>query len=229
MKVIGYIRVSTDEQASHGHSLAAQESKLRAYAQLYELDLVEVLVDAGHSAKSMKRPGLQQALVALESGRAGGLLIAKLDRLTRSVRDLGLLLDTYFERRFSLMCVGEQLDTRTAAGRLVVNILGAVSQWEREAISERTKAALAHKRAQGHRLGAAPHEDPAALARMLELRGQGVSLRDIGLALTAEGFPTQKGGRWLPTTVKRMLDRAAEEPAHAGRPRRPITRKGECL
>lgn len=207
VKVIGYIRVSTDEQASQGHSLPAQESKLRAYADLYDLDLVDVVVDAGVSAKTLNRPGLQQALAALEAGQADGILIAKLDRLTRSVKDLGHLLESYFERRFSLMCVGEQLDTRTAAGRLVVNILGAVGQWEREAISERTKAALAHKKAQGHRLGGVPHEAPQALARMQELRVEGLSFRAIGQALDAEGFTTQKGGTWQPMTVKRMLER----------------------
>jgi len=207
VKVIGYIRVSTDEQANHGHSLAAQEAKLRAYAELYELDLVDLVVDAGQSAKTLNRPGLQQALAALEAGQAEGILIAKLDRLTRSVRDLGHLLEVYFERRFQLMCVAEQLDTRSAAGRLVANILAAVGQWEREAIGERTRTALQHKKAQGCKLGAPAFSDAAAVARMRELRAAGVSFRAVCEALTAEGFQTQKGAPWRPGVVQAILAR----------------------
>ena len=88
-KAIGYIRVSTDRQADHGVSLEAQKAKLTAYAALYDLELVEVIVDPGASAKTLKRPGLQRALQLLRQGQATALLVAKLDRLTRSVKDLG--------------------------------------------------------------------------------------------------------------------------------------------
>lgn len=129
MQVIGYTRVSTEEQAREGVSLAAQEAKLRAYAELYELDLVEVVIDAGQSAKTLARPGLQAALAGLEGGRAQGLVVAKLDRLTRSVRDLGTLLETYFKSRFNLLSVADQVDTRSAAGRFVLSLLTSVAEW----------------------------------------------------------------------------------------------------
>ena len=88
-RAVGYIRVSTDKQVDHGVSLEAQRTKLEAYAALYDIELVAVIVDAGVSAKTLQRPGLQQALGMLRHGEADALLVAKLDRLTRSVKDLG--------------------------------------------------------------------------------------------------------------------------------------------
>jgi DNA invertase Pin-like site-specific DNA recombinase len=143
-RVVAYVRVSTEQQAEQGLSLDAQQAKLTAYALLYDLDLVAVEVDAGVSAKTLQRPALQRALGALKAGQAKALLVVKLDRLTRSVKDLGVLVETYFlAGTWSLMSVSEQIDTRTAAGRMVLNTLAAVSQWEPEAIGERTAQAMA--------------------------------------------------------------------------------------
>jgi DNA invertase Pin-like site-specific DNA recombinase len=114
-----------------------------------------VIEDAGLSAKTLDRPGLQTALAMLKTGQAAGLVIAKLDRLTRSVRDLGALIEGPFAAgKAALLSVSEQIDTRTAGGRLVLNILGSVSQWEREVIGERTAAALQHKKTRAS--GSAP-------------------------------------------------------------------------
>jgi DNA invertase Pin-like site-specific DNA recombinase len=139
-------------------SLEAQDAKIRAYSALYGLNLVEVIVDAGASAKTLDRPGLARALGMLHSGAAQALLVVKLDRLTRSVRDLGTLVEEYFDDPSgpALLSVSDQIDTRTAAGRLVLNVLGAVSQWEREAIGERTSAAMRHMAAKGEYVGGAP-------------------------------------------------------------------------
>ena len=154
MKVIGYTRVSTDEQADKGQSLAAQRVKVEAYCKLYDLELVEMIEDAGQSGKTLKRDGLQRALMMLRKGTAEGIVIAKLDRLTRSVVDGGTLIADYFgEKGHELFSVGDHINTRTAAGRLVLNVLLSVSQWEREAIGERTRDALQHKIANGERCG----------------------------------------------------------------------------
>src|SRR5256712_4472350 len=156
-KTIAYLRVSTDKQADRGVSLDAQRAKLRAYAELYELDLREVVIDAGESAKSLDRPGLQRALAMLKSGEAEAFLVVKLDRLTRSVVDLGTLVERYFSPgKAALLSVGEQIDTRSAAGRLVLNVLASVSQWERETIGERTAVAMQHKAEQGEYCGGDP-------------------------------------------------------------------------
>ena len=212
MKVIGYARVSTDEQASHGHSLAAQEAKLRAYAGLYELELVQVVVDAGQSAKTLKRPGLQQVLSALRACHAEGILVAKLDRLTRSVRDLGILLDDYFAKGVSLLAVAEQVDTRSATGRMMLNLMTTMAQWEREVIGERTSAALQHLKRTGRRLGQtvleASDQGARAAARARALRAEGRTLRCIATALHAEGYPTKRGGVWAPEQVRLLLSRA---------------------
>ena len=88
---------------------------MKAYAQLYELELLEVIADAGESAKSLERPGLQEALAMLKAKEADALLVVKLDRLTRSVRDLGHLVEKYFAPgKAALLSVGEQIDTRSA-------------------------------------------------------------------------------------------------------------------
>ncbi len=216
MKVIGYIRVSTDEQAQGGHSLGAQRAKLEQYAALYDMELVDVVVDAGVSAKTLDRPGLHQALAALKSGKAEGILVAKLDRLTRSVKDLGALLEGYFASKFALLSVADQIDTSTAAGRLVLNVLTSVAQWEREAIGERTSAALRHKIANGEHVGApalgfevrdgklVENEDESqTLSRISELRAAGHTFRQIAATLTVEGFRTKRGANWNPGTVQR--------------------------
>src|SRR3954451_21906452 len=153
MRSIGDVRVSTERQADRGVSLEAQEAKIRAMATVQGADLIDVIVDGGESAKSMNRPGLQKLLEMVHKGEVQAIIIAKLDRLTRSVKDLCSLLELLEKRKVALVSVAESLDTSTAAGRLVITIMGAVSQWEREAIGERTRDALRHKRAQGQRVG----------------------------------------------------------------------------
>ena len=166
-KTIAYLRVSTDKQADKGISLEAQEEKARAYASLYDLDLIEVIIDAGESAKTLDRPGLQRTLNMLKTGKADALLVVKLDRLTRSVVDLGKLIETYFAPgKAALMSVSEQIDTRSAAGRLVLNILASVSQWERETIGERTRDAMQHKQANGCLLYTSPSPRDRTRSRM---------------------------------------------------------------
>lgn len=224
MRVIGYVRVSTEEQADEGYSLAAQESRIRAYANLYQLELLDLVADEGISGKSLDRPALSAALKRVESGAAGGLVIAKLDRLTRSVADLGKLIDRYFGEAGGkvLLSVGEQIDTRSASGRLVLNVLVSVAQWEREAISERTCAALAEKRKLGEHVGTIPYgfemdepggrlvvdaEEAAVIKRIQELRGQGLSLRAIAVVLNGAGVRTKRECLWTKSQVHRLLER----------------------
>lgn len=227
MKAIGYIRVSTEEQANGGVSLAAQREKLEAYAKLYDLELVTVVEDAGQSAKTLNRTGLQAALAMLRRGEADGLVIAKLDRLTRSVGDWQALIDEFFGERAGkqLLSVADSIDTRTAAGRLVLNVLLSVAQWEREAIAERTRDALQHKIRRGERCGEVrfgfdlgpdgvtlvPNADEQqAIGIIRELREAGQTLRQIAAKLTALGIPTKKGrSKWTHTAVGKIAKRAA--------------------
>lgn len=229
-KLIGYARVSTDEQAAEGVSLEAQAARLQAYASLYGVELVGIEVDAGASAKGwgasladtlVRRPALARALEHIRRGEAGGLLVVKLDRLTRSVRDLGGLVEQANKGGWDLVSVGEQIDTASAAGRLVLHVLGAVAAWEREAVGERTAEALRHKATRGEFTGGeAPygwtvaadgvHLEPVAteqtvMAEALALRAAGLSLRKIGAALEARGTLSRSGRSWSAAAVARVL------------------------
>lgn len=221
-RTVAYLRVSTDKQADKGVSLDAQRAKAETYAALYDLELAEVIVDAGESAKSLDRPGLQRALAMLKSGEAAALLVVKLDRLTRSVRDLGALVEAYFAPgKAALLSVSEQIDTRSAAGRLVLNVLASVSQWEREAIGERTATAMQHKAAAGEYTGGAvPYgfrlapdgihieesaPEQAVINEARELRASGLSLRATAAALAARGRVARNGRIFQAEQVRAMV------------------------
>jgi DNA invertase Pin-like site-specific DNA recombinase len=224
MHAIGYVRVSTDRQAEQGVSLEAQEAKIRAMATVQSAELIDVIVDGGESAKSLNRPGLQRLLALINSGKVQAVIVAKLDRLTRSVKDLCELLELLEKRKVALISVAESLDTGSAAGRLVITIMGAVSQWEREAIGERTRDALRHKRGQGQRVGniafgsrLAPdghHLEPepgeqASLAEIRRLRNQGATLRGIAATLNDRALRTRRGTPWRLESVARVVKHAA--------------------
>ena len=134
MKAIGYVRVSTEKQGDSGVSLEAQQEKIRAMAVVKGIELMDLIIDAGESAKSLNRPGMMQVLALVEARAVDVVIIAKLDRLTRSVKDLAELLERFTRRGVSLVSVADSLDTQSAAGRLVLNIMVSVSQWEREAL-----------------------------------------------------------------------------------------------
>lgn len=222
-RAVAYLRVSTGKQVEEGVSIEAQEAKVRAYASLYDLELVAIEVDAGLSAKTLDRPGLQSALSSLVNGSAEAILVVKLDRLTRSVKDLGILLETYFSNgRYALMSVSEQIDTRSAAGRLILNVLASVSQWERETTGERTKAAMSYKKSVKEFTGGhSPygwqvaedgiHIEPnqaeqEILKSALELKAFGLSLRKIGQRLESAGLLPRSGGQWHAKTIQNLLD-----------------------
>ena len=163
----------------------------------------------------------------IRRGEASGLLIAKLDRLSRSVVDWNTLIDGYFGERAGkqLFSVTDSIDTRTAAGRLVLNVLMSVAQWERETIGERTRDALQHKIRSGERCGKVRFgyqlaedgrallpipEEQEAIRLMQELKATGESLRDIAAELTRRGILTKEGNtQWKHTTVAQILTRAA--------------------
>ena len=215
-RAIAYIRVSTNQQADQGHSLLAQQEKVNAYASLYDLDIVDYVVETG-SAKNLNREGLQGALAQIKSGKADALIVVKLDRLTRSVVDLGYLVETYFNKA-GLLSVSEQIDTRSASGRLVLNVLASVSQWEREAIGERTSAVRQSMKANGLYCGGSvpygqmlvsgelvtnPNEQ-AIINRAKALKAEGHSLRTIATMFSNEGLKTRKDTDFSHVLVSRM-------------------------
>ncbi len=222
MRLVGYVRVSTNMQADEGHSVDEQEARLHSYCATYEHELIAVMSDPGASASTLQRPGLQAALAMVADGRAQGLIVTKLDRLTRSVKDLGSLIEAGAGTKYALVSVVDHLDTNTASGRLTLNILVSVSQWEREATGERTKATLKYMKSQGMYLGAVPYgytldrattrlvpnvEQQRVLTYMRGLR-ETTSLEGIARKLNNTGILGAQGGRWTANRVMMVLRRA---------------------
>jgi site-specific DNA recombinase len=221
-RAVGYVRVSTEHQADRGVSLDAQTDRIRAMATVKAVELSEVIVDAGESAKDLKRPGMQRLLELVGQRQVDTVIVVKLDRLTRSVKNLWELLEAFERRGVALVSVEEALDTATAAGRLVLNVMASVGQWEREAIGERTRTALRFKKARGERVGTVPFgyrvaEDGKHLVedegerRVLEFiharRAEGLSLRAIATELECRGYRTRSGARWMPQYVAALVGR----------------------
>ena len=235
LKVIAYPRVSSDEQAEEGVSLQAQVAKMRAYAELYGIEIVDVVEDAGFSAKTLDRPGLQSILARLKRKEIDGILVAKLDRLSRNVADWNYLITNYFGEKpgKQLLSVADQIDTRTATGRMVLNMMMTIYQWERETIAERTRDALRYKKSVGQKTGGAvPYgfergpdklgpkgtpiktlvECPAeqeVLALMKAFRASGMTLVEIGTELTARGIKRREGGAWDYQYISLLLKKTA--------------------
>lgn len=227
MKLVGYVRVSTEDQARNGVSLADQEAKIRAYCELYGHELREVITDAGMSAKNLRRPGAQTVLEMVRQNQTEGVVVAKLDRLTRSVRDLADIVELCGKRSVALVSVAEQIDTSTAAGRMVVNMLGVISQWERETIGERTSAAIQYKRANGQSYSGryAPYGyqkqngqlvpvecEQDVIAVVVGLSGT-YSVRAIGRELETRGLCRRNGAASWPHKIVGKIIADAEERA----------------
>jgi len=226
MRVIGYARVSTEEQATQGVSLTAQEERIQAYCLARGWECAEMIVDAAESAASLKRPGIEEVIARCQAKQTEGIVVLKLDRLTRSVRDLGYLIEDVFQKNgVAFTSVQDNFDTTTANGRLVLNILGTVAQWERDVIAERTSLALQYKKANQQRYGQVPfgydlaadgkvlvpNEDEWEVIRqMARWREAGQTLQEIADRLTTAGIAAQNGGRWAPATVRGILMRTEE-------------------
>jgi DNA invertase Pin-like site-specific DNA recombinase len=203
MQVIGYVRVSTDEQSNSGAGLAAQRSAIQAECERRGWKLVEIIEDAGYSAKDLKRPGVQVALETLKAGDAAGLVVAKLDRLSRSMLDFTAIMAKATKEGWALVALDCAVDTTTPAGEAMANVLATFAQFERRLIGQRTRQALAAKRAAGVRLGR-PQSLPADVrARIVSARQAGRSFAAIAGELNADHVQTAQGGKqWWPSTVR---------------------------
>lgn len=220
-KAIGYIRVSTQGQADEGVSLEAQRAKIAAWCALNDAELVAVFEDAGISGASMNgREGLAAALKA--TGRGMALVSYSISRLARSTRDMLDIAERLDAKGADLVSLTEKIDTTTAAGRMVFKMLAVLADFERDQIGERTKMALAHKRAKGEVYAATPFGFEAVEGRLVEvkreakivgdilrMREAGRSFADIADALNAQGIAGKRGGRWFASTVRYVINRQA--------------------
>jgi DNA invertase Pin-like site-specific DNA recombinase len=202
-RMIAYVRVSTDEQADSGLGLESQIRQVTSECERREWRMVRLIRDEGKSAKTLARPGLQEALQAIADGKADGIVAAKLDRLSRSVIDFARLLDWAFDLDVTIVALDLQVDTSTAGGRLVANVISAVAEWERAVIAERTAAGMAVKRSQGNAISRpAVADNPELLARIQAGVAGGMTFQEIANDLNRDGVPTLRGGKkWRPSSV----------------------------
>lgn len=211
-----YTRVSSAQQRDEGISIEAQEAKTSAYCAAMGWKVTEAITDAGFSAKSLRRPGMTTLLAQVRAGAVERIVVTKLDRLTRSMKDLATLLELFDKYEVSLISLGETIDTGSAMGRMMINLIGVLSQWQREQISENTAEALGHMRSQRQAYGKTPFgfrrvgdslvEEPAEQAALLEARrmdGSGSTLREIGSYLASLGL---RSASWGPSSVRAMLN-----------------------
>jgi DNA invertase Pin-like site-specific DNA recombinase len=203
-RVLGYVRVSTAEQAESGLGLDAQRSAIEAECARRGWTLVEVFEDAGASGRSTRnRDGLASALAGIEAGRGGTLMVSKLDRLSRSLVDFSSLMADAVARGWNLVALDLGIDLSTPAGEFMASVMASAAQWERRIIGQRTRDALAVKKAQGVKLGR-PRTMPAVIrARIVTDRDAGAGWTAIAQQLNDEGVATAQGGAiWYPATVR---------------------------
>lgn len=222
-RAIGYIRVSTAGQATDGVSIDVQTARIRAWCEGNGYSLAETFTDAGISGKrTANRPGLRQALDAA-CKRGAALVVYSLSRLARSTRDAIEIAERLDKAGADLVSLTEKLDTTSAAGKMLFRMLAVLAEFERDLVSERTTAALAHKRQNGERTGGIPfgweladdgtmlvaiEAEQAVLAEIRAMRTAGRSYRAIADELTRRGVPTKKGrGRWSYMTVVGIVKR----------------------
>lgn len=205
-RYLGLARVSTEEQAETGHSLDAQDARLTEEAERRGWDL-ELIPVPGRSGKAMS-PELRTALDRLARGEAAGLMVTKMDRLTRRVSIASDIIAAAQAQGWNLVIADLGIDLSTWQGRAMAHMLATFAEVERELISERTKEGLAAARAKGTKIGRPPLVDPAIVERILADRETGRSFAAIARALTEEGHLSPEGRpAWQPSTVRRIAAR----------------------
>jgi len=224
MTTVGYVRVSTEDQAKEGVSLDNHESKIKAYCHLKDLELREVIEDAGISAKNLRRPGVQKVLRLARRKEIDAVVVYKLDRIFRSTVDALETTKAFDKWGVSFHSIEETLDTTSAMGRFFFTLTAALAEMERRLIGERTKAALAHKRSNGEKTGgdipfgydlahgllAKNDEEQGVILIIRRLHGEGLSLRRICSELQREGHKTKRGNAvWHPETIAHIIKRGS--------------------
>jgi DNA invertase Pin-like site-specific DNA recombinase len=207
VQVVAYVRVSTQEQADSRAGLSAQRSAIERECRRRGWQIVERIEDAGYSAKDLRRPGIRKALEELEQRKAAGLVVAKLDRLSRSMLDFAAVMQKAQKQGWALVALDCAVDTTTPAGEAMAHALATFAQFERRLIAERTREALAAKRRQGVKLGRPRTMPKPVRERIARLRGEGMSLQAIADSLNEQRVPTAQkpGARWHASTVRAAL------------------------
>ncbi len=218
-KTIGYVRVSTQEQAQSGFSLSAQRGKIESFAHATAREPIdEVLVDDGFSGSSLERPAMTDLLERIERREIAAVIVTKLDRLSRNLRDILDVLERCQRTDTALLSASESLDTSSAVGRMAIHMLGSFAEFERGRVAERTSDVLGHRRKSrkvycartpfgyrrdGDNLVAVP-EEQSALEEMRRMHSAGDTYSAIAAMLEARGI-APRGAKWYPSSVRAVL------------------------
>ncbi len=222
LKIVGYVRVSTVEQATEGMSLEAQESRIRAWCEAQAGELIEIVRDEGVSGTKLlaERPGGRKVahLLDLRRPNANAVVVVRMDRLGRDAAEQIALLKRFRSGKVGLVAIAQQIDLATPHGRAMAQIGAVFNELERALIAERTKEALSELRSQGRAWNHAPFGwnaangmlelDPAeqeTLTRARMLRADGLGYLKIAGQLNEEGHPTKRGGPWQAASVRSVL------------------------
>jgi DNA invertase Pin-like site-specific DNA recombinase len=218
VKVIGYTRVSLDEQGERGLGLAAQRSAIITEVGRRGWELVEVLEDSGYSGRDFNRPAVTTAMRLLQCGHADALVVAKLDRLSRSILDFTGIMARARKENWGVIALDCSVDTTTPAGEAMAHVMATFAQYERRLIAQRTADALRELRSRGDAYGPTPFgwsragdrllphaSEQKVLTRMRRLRAKGKSYRNVAQSLNRSGTPAKKGGAWFASSVRSAL------------------------
>ena len=217
VRAIGYLRVSTAEQADSGAGLGAQRTAIEAACMSRGWALEAIYEDAGVSGASVgRRPGMAEALARLRRREADVIVAAKLDRFSRSVTDFARLIEQARQDGWALAALDVDIDMTTPSGELMAMVIAAMAQYERRLIGQRTRDALAERRAAGVRLGRPRTLPEDVVERITARRAAGASMSAIARELNHDGIPTAHGGQmWRQSSVSAVLRSAGRQPGSA--------------
>ena len=207
MKVIGYVRVSTEDQGKSGHGLAAQRASLEQFCAAKDFELLTITQDVVSAAKADKLHGREVAVAAIEGGVADALLVRALDRASRDQLDAAKLYRRAEDYGWRLLdCEGA--DSGDPAQRLVADVRLAVAAEERRKVRTRTQEALRRAKADGKQIGRPTQIPREVERRIMVLRSESKGPKAIAAQLTREGIPTPRGGAaWHHSSIRTALAR----------------------
>ena len=226
MRVIGYTCLNTLSQQPKNYSLEEQEHIIKEYVGANSWELVEMqreLTDT--NSGQQHQPRLAQIIDDSDKGKFDALVIPRLDRLTRNIRQLNTLIsEMCIKNGIELISIEEGLDTRTEAGELALRLIEIITKWDTKRISDRTREIIARKRAKGERVGHAPfgftyrnkrlvavEQELKTVSLIREQREKGYSYHKIAKFLNERKVPSKRGGIWYAETVKTVYQNAVAD------------------